>query len=81
MQSDIESVVVKAIAAQKQLDEGLVGLDTPLEDLGINSLDAITIIYEIEEAFDVEIPNDEIEGLSNVRDIIDGVRRLLGEGG
>ena len=79
MQSDIESVVVKAIAAQKQLDEGLVGLDTQLEDLGINSLDAITIIYEIEEAFDVEIPNDEIEGLSNVRDIIDGVRRLLGE--
>ena len=81
MQSDIESVVVKAIAAQKQLDEGLVGLDTQLEDLGINSLDAITIIYEIEEAFDVEIPNDEIEGLSNVRDIVDGVSRLLGKGG
>ena len=81
MQREIESVVIKAIAGQKRIDEALIGLDTPLDELGISSLDAITIIYEIEDAFDVEIPNEKIEGLSSVREIVEGVTALLGKDG
>lgn len=77
MQSEIESAVIKAIAAQKNIDETRITLDLPLEELGISSLDAITIIYEIEDALNVEIPNDELSGLKKVRDIVDGVGALL----
>lgn len=77
MQSEIESTVIKAIAAQKQMDEALIGVDSSLEELGISSLDAITIIYEIEDRFGVEVPNDALEGLSNVQDIVNGIGKLL----
>ena len=79
MQTEIESTVIKAIAVQKQMDEALIGTDSSLAELGISSLDAITIIYEIEDAFGVEVPNDSLEDLSTVQDIVSGIGKLLAD--
>ena len=35
------------------------------------------IIYEIEEMFDVEVPNDNLDGLKTVQDIVYGVSELI----
>jgi acyl carrier protein len=75
---DIEKAAVDAIARQKGIDPGTIELDSSLEALSISSLDAITIVYEIEEQFDIEVPNESLSSLETVRDIVDGVRRLLG---
>ena len=45
--------------------------DTELEALGIDSLKAITVLFELEEAFDVEIPNELISSITTVNDILD----------
>ena len=45
--------------------------DTRLESLGIDSLKAITVLFELEEAFDVEIPNELISSIITVNDILD----------
>jgi acyl carrier protein len=45
--------------------------DTELETLGIDSLKAITVLFELEEAFDIEIPNDLISSIITVNDILD----------
>ncbi|MBL3528095.1 MAG: acyl carrier protein [gamma proteobacterium endosymbiont of Lamellibrachia anaximandri] len=74
---DIETVVISAIATQKQLDTANIKRESRLQDLGVSSLDAITIVYEVEEAFDVEIPNAELEKLETVGDIVDGIGSLL----
>jgi acyl carrier protein len=50
-----------------------VKLDTELTDLGIDSLKAITVLFELEDEFDIEIPNEVIPSIVTVRDI---VRRL-----
>ncbi len=47
-----------------------------LEILGIDSLKAITVIFELEEAFDIEIPNDVIPSIVTVSDIIDKLTEL-----
>jgi len=39
--------------------------------LGIDSLKAITVIFELEEAFDIEIPNEVIPSIVTVKDILD----------
>ncbi|RLJ16396.1 histidine kinase [bacterium endosymbiont of Escarpia laminata] len=79
MSLDIEAVVVSAIATQKQLDTASIKRESRLQDLGVSSLDAITIVYEVEEAFDVEIPNAELEKLETVGDIVDGIGNLLAD--
>jgi acyl carrier protein len=44
--------------------------DSKLEALGVDSLKAITVIFELEEAFDVEIPNEVIPSIVTVKDIV-----------
>jgi acyl carrier protein len=47
-----------------------------LNALGIDSLKAITVIFELEEAFDVEIPNEVIPSIVTVNDIINKLTEL-----
>ncbi|AKH19327.1 histidine kinase [Sedimenticola thiotaurini] len=81
MALDIETIVKTAIANQKMIDVDSIALETSLQDLGVTSLDAITIVYEVEEVCDIEVPNDELESLRTVQDIVDGVRSLVSEKG
>ncbi|MES9897991.1 MAG: phosphopantetheine-binding protein [Sedimenticola sp.] len=79
MTIDLGKSIKEVIANQKLLDVESVSLDSSLSDLGISSLDAITIVYEIEELFDIEVPNEQLESLQTVQDIVDGISNLVVE--
>lgn len=55
----------------------LVNPYTTLDELGVDSLRAITIMYAIEDETGVEIPNDAIEKIRTVGDIIEIVESLV----
>lgn len=46
-------------------------------DLGLNSLDAIELMFRIEEEFDLSIPDEDIQGFVKVGDVIDYLQRRL----
>ena len=77
MQQDIEAAVIKAVATQKHIGTDSITSESTLQDLAVSSLDAITIVYEIEEMFDVEVPNEDLESLRTVQDIVDGIANLI----
>ncbi len=41
----------------------------PFKELGLDSLDLIKFIMKVEEHFDVEIPDDEVEKISSIDDL------------
>ena len=45
--------------------------ESELTALGLTSLDTITVLFEFEEAFDIEIPNEVIPSIVTVQDILD----------
>ena len=51
--------------------------EAELESLGVDSLKAITVLFELEELFDIEIPNELISTINTVQDIIDHVDTLM----
>lgn len=61
-----------ANATNCQIDD--VTPEVELETLGINSLKAITIIFELEETFDIEIPNEAITSIITVDDLMKKVK-------
>jgi acyl carrier protein len=77
MFQDIENAVITAIVRQKKLDATTITRDSVLTDLGITSLDAITVVYDIEEQFGIEVPNEMLEDLQTVGDIVDGLAALI----
>ena len=42
-----------------------------IDDLGADSLDTVELIMALEEEFDLEIPDDDAEGLTTVKAVID----------
>ena len=63
---------VKAILAEQfDVDEDKITADTDLqEDLGADSLDVVDLLMSIEDEFDVEVPDEEIENIKTVGDIV-----------
>ena len=51
---------------------------TFVEDLGADSLDIFQIIMGIEEEFDIEIPQEEVEKISTVGDAAEAIRNVVG---
>ncbi|WP_373897261.1 acyl carrier protein [Haloimpatiens sp. FM7315] len=62
------------IAEQLSLDEGEIALtSTFTDDLGVDSLEIFEIVMALEEEFDIEIPNEDIEDMKTVGDIVNYV--------
>ena len=82
---DIGAKVIDIIAEQAILEPDDVTLESTLESLGIDSMGLVESIFEIEEAFDIQIPfnaNDPSDGdfnISSVASIISGIEKLVAE--
>jgi acyl carrier protein len=74
--SDIAGDVVAIIAKKKRVDKPTVELSDRLEDLGLGSLDAVEMIFDLEEKFDIEIPFNA--NTSNPRTEFDTVSDVVG---
>ncbi|PCJ87928.1 MAG: acyl carrier protein [Thiotrichaceae bacterium] len=52
--------------------------EAELAALGVDSLKAITVLFELEEAFDIEIPNEVIPSIVTVGDIVNKIKEIQG---
>jgi acyl carrier protein len=74
---DVEEKVLSLLAAIKRIPRESVRLDSSFEELGIDSLDATTLLFELESAFDISIPDEQARSIRSVRQVVDGVQSLL----
>jgi acyl carrier protein len=80
--SDVTSDVVAIIAKKKRVDKPTVELSDRLEDLGLESLDAVEMIFDLEEKFDIEIPynantNNPRNEFDTVGDVVKAIQKLV----
>ena len=73
--ASVEEKVKQLIVEQLQVDESEV---TPtahfVDDLGADSLDIVELVMTFEEAFEIEIPDEEAEKITTVKDAIDYIQ-------
>jgi acyl carrier protein len=74
---DIAKRSIEIIAKAKNIPADTITLDTSFEELNIDSLDKINISFEVEEAFDIAIPDDALGSLKTVGDVVRGVEQLV----
>jgi len=74
----VAAKVLEVVASRvKGPAAGEVRPESTLEELGLDSLDAIEIMYELEEALKVSIPNERAKDMRTVADIVAGVEALV----
>jgi len=78
MADDIEGKLTGIIAEQLGVDADKVTPNASFtEDLGADSLDAVELIMAIEEAFDIEIPDEEAEKMTTPADCVTAIKGKL----
>ena len=79
--TDIAAEIAAIIAKQAKLDPATITPRSTLKDLGIASLDAIEMIFDIEEHFDITFPEQQGAdfGSDTVQGLVDAVRQALAE--
>ena len=77
MSDAVAEKVITTLASVKRIPADKVTLETNLQDLGIDSLDVFTLLFELENAFKISIPDDEVRSIRTVNDIVDGIKKIL----
>lgn len=80
MADDLANDIIAKVKAHADPDIGEVTLDTELTSLGIHSLELTEIIFDLEEAYGVEIEMNTVDAwnnLKNVGDMVEAVRTLI----
>src|SRR5882724_3749467 len=81
--TDVAERLRSTVAKELKQDVSSITTEHTLRgDLKLNSLDAIELMFRIEEEFDLSIPDDDMQAFVKVGDVIDYLqRRLSGEPG
>jgi acyl carrier protein len=77
MPDELSQRVIKVIAETQHLAVETVSIDSSFQDLNIDSLDGMQILFALENEFDINIPDDAAREIRGVREMVDGVRQLV----
>ncbi len=78
MANNIEEKVKEIIAEQLGIEVEQIKPESKfVDDLGADSLDVVELIMAFEEAFDIEIPDEDAEKIQTVKDVIDYIQSKL----
>ena len=77
MSDDLIQRVRKAIASSKRIPIETITIDSEFQQLGIDSMDAVEILFALENEFEINIPDDSVREVRNVRQMCEGVEKLL----
>ncbi|HEY0080865.1 MAG TPA: acyl carrier protein [Pyrinomonadaceae bacterium] len=77
MSEAVAGRVIQSLASSQRIPAEQIALNTTFEELGMTSLDALALIADLEEDFNISIPNEDAMGLRTVRDAVECVQRLL----
>lgn len=73
----VEERVIRVFAEFKKVPPEEITMDTTFEELGFDSLDGLNLVFELEEEFDLTIPDDRVGDMKGVRQAVEGIEALL----
>ena len=71
----VEQKLRRMVAEQMGMNPAEISPDATFDDLGLDSLDSVTLIMAIEEAFDVQISDEDAGKLSTLQSLVDYIHK------
>jgi acyl carrier protein len=79
MPDQLTQRVLNTIATTQRINPEIVKVDSSFQELGIDSMDGINILFALENEFDITIPDEQAKQIRSVREIVEGVKKLVEE--
>lgn len=77
MPDTIQDRVLRLVAGVRRIPVENVTPESTFEELGMDSLDKLNLLFEVENEFDVEIDDQEAKQICRVNEMILGVTQLV----
>jgi acyl carrier protein len=78
--NEIAQECIALIAKQKSIPPESITLESVLvEDLGLDSLDRVSIAFDLEEKYEIEIPESKLDQIKTVQDMVSGIEQALAQ--
>jgi acyl carrier protein len=77
MSDQLTERVIRVMAATQHIPLDKVTVDSTFAELNVDSLDGINILFALENEFGISIPDDAAKEIRTVRDMAEGVRKLV----
>jgi acyl carrier protein len=75
----VDEKVKEIISKQLGVDQSEVTPDASfVEDLGADSLDTVELVMAFEESFNIEIPDEDAEKITKVKDAVEYIKKKIG---
>ena len=73
----VTSIIADAMGSRLRLDKDSITPETEfISDLHADSVDIATIICDIEDEFDIEIEDEQLEGIQTVGDVVEKIENM-----
>jgi len=77
MPAELTARVIQVIAETQHLQPESITIDQTFAELKFDSLDGMNILFALENEFDISIPDDQAVQIKSVREMVDGIEKLL----
>jgi len=74
---DLSAHVIRVIAQTQRIPVNTISVDSTFDELKIDSLDGINIVFALENEFSIEIPDEGVQNMHSIRETVDGVAKLI----
>ena len=81
MSDELIRRVISCIASSQKLPEEKITIDSTFEELGIDSLDGVNILFALENEFNINIPDEGAQGIRGVRQLVEALEKLIPSAG
>ena len=75
--TELEQECIRRIAEAKDLAADSISLDTTLESIAMDSLDRVSLSFDLEEEYGVQIPESQLHQIVTVQDVSAAVQAAL----
>ena len=75
--AEFEQKVIGLITKKKKLDPAAITPESTFQDLGIDSLDGIDLVFTFEDEFNISIPDHVVQKMKSVGQVIEALREVL----
>jgi len=80
MSDELTQRVLTVIANTQRIARDKLTIESSFEELGIDSMDGVTILFALENEFNITIPDEAAKQIRNIRQMVEGVETLLAGG-
>lgn len=75
--TEVQAECIRKIAEAKGISPQDIGLETTLESIAVDSLDRVSLAFDLEEEYGVEIPEGRLHTIRTVGDVANAVSDAL----